>query len=329
MTPPTNHPSSRFGRSMTLSAVAAASLALVATAAHSAVMSKDAATPSATAPVVVLVPVTVVNTDKFANGCWARLYDSTDFKGDQLTVVGPAAMPDMTSHWDVNWAGTFDSVVTGPNAQLTVYDNENYKDKAKVFKSGQRVADLDEKMGFFESVKSVKVNCQPTVALAAITVATAAPNPANAASASANRRSGDAKTLAAMGAGKMQTDLGPEIQTQGDVKYVMGGVSNDGKAQTQALGDDMSLKLVFAVKETGAYLSNLDVAIADQSGNTVLELDSSNPLLFVELPAGTYDVTAVTQDGETIKRAVTVAGQGQTTERFLWSASKVVGATTR
>ncbi|MCD6680997.1 MAG: hypothetical protein LT102_10145 [Burkholderiaceae bacterium] len=121
--------------------------------------SQSSATTAAGVPVVVLMPVKIANTDQFAKGCWARLYDSTDFKGDQLTLVGPAEMPDMISHFGVDWAGTFDSVAVGPKATLTVYDAQNYQDEAQTFKPGQKVADLDEKMELFESVQSAKVSC--------------------------------------------------------------------------------------------------------------------------------------------------------------------------
>lgn len=119
---------------------------------------QSAPTAKAGAPVVVLVPVAIANTDQYANGCWARLYDSTDFKGNQLTLVGPVDMPDM-AQFGINWAGQFDSVAVGPKATLTAYDAQNYQDKAQTFKAGQKVSDLDEKMQMFESIQSVKVSC--------------------------------------------------------------------------------------------------------------------------------------------------------------------------
>ncbi|MGH6610845.1 MAG: beta/gamma crystallin domain-containing protein [Burkholderiaceae bacterium] len=145
-----------------LALVFALSLALAAplvAAANDKEKSKTAAAPPATAPVIVLVPVSIANTDQFGNGCWARLYDSTDFKGNQLSLVGPVDMPDMTGHFGIEWGGSFDSIAVGPKATLTVYDAQNYKDKAQTFKAGQKVPDLDEKMGLFESIQSVKMSC--------------------------------------------------------------------------------------------------------------------------------------------------------------------------
>lgn len=119
--------------------------------------SADAASPNA--PIIVLMPVAVVSKSNFSDGCWARLYDSTDFKGNQLTLVGPVDMPNMRTAFGTDWSGQFDSLQTGPKATLTVYDNENYKEKAASFKAGQKVKDLDEKMGAFEQVRSAKIAC--------------------------------------------------------------------------------------------------------------------------------------------------------------------------
>lgn len=111
------------------------------------------------APMIVLVPMVVASAPDFSNGCWARLYDSTNFRGNTLSLVGPVDMPDMRTAFGTDWSGQFDSVEVGPKARLTVYDNENYREKAATFKPGQKVADLDEKLGFFEDISSVKIAC--------------------------------------------------------------------------------------------------------------------------------------------------------------------------
>jgi hypothetical protein len=111
------------------------------------------------APIIVLVPLAVATTSTFADGCWVKLHDATDFKGNQLSLVGPVDMPNMRTAFGTDWSGQFDSVQVGPKATVTVYDNENYAQKAATFKPGAKVADLDEKMGTFEQIRSVKVAC--------------------------------------------------------------------------------------------------------------------------------------------------------------------------
>jgi hypothetical protein len=68
-------------------------------------------------------------------------------------------MPNMRTAFGTDWSGEFDSIQVGPKARLTVYDNENYAQKAATFKPGQKVADLDEKMGMFEQIRSAKIAC--------------------------------------------------------------------------------------------------------------------------------------------------------------------------
>jgi hypothetical protein len=109
----------------------------------------------------------------------------------------------------------------------------------------------------------------------------------------------------------------PQVRHEGDVAYVTGGIGEHNEAQTMELGRDMNLKLVFARAPSGSYVANAKVRIADLSGNEVLALESSNPLLFAQLPPGTYRVTA-TAEGRSIERTVQVPSSGQQTEFFHW-----------
>lgn len=109
-------------------------------------------------PVLVLFPQVLVVDEKLASGCWARLYEEEKFKGEFVTLVGPSEFASMDTGFG-NMARKWDSVIVGPKATLTAYDNENYAQRVATFKSGQRVPDLDEKLGFFENIRSAKVTC--------------------------------------------------------------------------------------------------------------------------------------------------------------------------
>lgn len=112
-------------------------------------------------PVLLIVPMMTATDQAMANGCWARLYDSTGYKGNMLTLSGPVDIPSMESgriagfEWDRN----FDSVHVGPGASLMVWQGNDYTEKSTTFRANQRVQDLDERMGFFEDIKSVKLSC--------------------------------------------------------------------------------------------------------------------------------------------------------------------------
>lgn len=113
--------------------------------------------------VMMVVPVKVASTNAtdtaMRNGCWARLYDKTDHKGDSFTLVGPIEMSNMLGPFGANWENV-SSIETGRNASVTLYDNIQFRDRVAKVKPGQKVKDLgDEKLGFFEQVRSMRIDC--------------------------------------------------------------------------------------------------------------------------------------------------------------------------
>lgn len=117
---------------------------------------------SGSSPVVMLfVPVAMEKQGDttLANGCWAKLYGDNNFGGDSLTLVGPVDMHDMTGPFGVEWGEKVSSIQAGPRATVTIYDNEEFKDRAATIKPKERIAEISKRMGTFEEVKSVRVNC--------------------------------------------------------------------------------------------------------------------------------------------------------------------------
>lgn len=109
------------------------------------------------AAVLVLLPAAQGNDQKLANGCWVRFYDDTGYKGAALTLAGPVDLPKMELG---NVWRDWDSAVVGPNATVTTYDNENFRERTAVLRQGQSVPNLREKqLGWFEEVKSARVSC--------------------------------------------------------------------------------------------------------------------------------------------------------------------------
>lgn len=115
------------------------------------------------APVMfmLMVPVAVETktNDALANGCWAKLYDGYNYAGDSFTIVGPSDMADMTGPFGVDWEDKISSIKTGPRATVTIYDNENFRDRAATVKPGQEVPQITEKMGLFEEFNSMRIKC--------------------------------------------------------------------------------------------------------------------------------------------------------------------------
>jgi hypothetical protein len=69
----------------TLAATLAASL-------FAPVMARPGHAPTA-APLTLVVPGDFPIDDNFGHGCWVRLYDGIDFKGNELILAGPLALP--------------------------------------------------------------------------------------------------------------------------------------------------------------------------------------------------------------------------------------------
>ena len=111
-------------------------------------------------PVLVMVPVQVSKEEMgMDKGCWVKLYDRKDFQGDSFTLVGPIDLPKMVGPFGFNWENKIRSLETGPKANLTIYDNENFRDQDKFIDPNKKIPDLSKKMGFFDNFRSMMLSC--------------------------------------------------------------------------------------------------------------------------------------------------------------------------
>jgi hypothetical protein len=108
------------------------------------------------------------------------------------------------------------------------------------------------------------------------------------------------------------------VQTTGGITYVSGGVGDDSIARLESLAKDFNLKLVFAL-QSGNYVSDVKVVIADAKGKTLLDAISAGPWLLAKLPAGNYQILA-TFEGKDVKRPVTIGTAKLQTVDFRWAA---------
>lgn len=69
------------------------------------------------------------NTSVYAknDGCWAYLYDDTQFKGKSIRLKGPIQLANLLHVQGANWDKKIESLVVGPKATLIVFENKNYK----------------------------------------------------------------------------------------------------------------------------------------------------------------------------------------------------------
>lgn len=80
-----------------------------------------------------------------------------------------------------------------------------------------------------------------------------------------------------------------------DIAFMTGGVGYDDVIRMRRHAGNFSLNLQFSEGTAGQYASDINVKIYDENSNLVFKIKKSQPLLYVNLPAGTYTVVAVNQ----------------------------------
>src|SRR3954469_17909160 len=79
-------------------------------------------------------------------------------------------------------------------------------------------------------------------------------------------------------------------KTENNISYISGGVGKDEQELADAVGRyGYNVQLVFA-EQTGNYLADIRVRIADAKGGVVLDTVSDGPMFLAKLPPGLYQV---------------------------------------
>lgn len=97
--------------------------------------------------------------------------------------------------------------------------------------------------------------------------------------------------------------------------YITGGVGLEERARFKGREKEYNLKIASTLFE-GNYVSDVEIAVKDSSGKSVLALTTQGPLVLAKLPRGSYTVQA-SYDGKTQTRRVSL-GAGLQTIIFRW-----------
>ncbi|MGQ0694859.1 MAG: hypothetical protein ACT4OL_04705 [Nitrospiraceae bacterium] len=115
------------------------------------------------------------------------------------------------------------------------------------------------------------------------------------------------------------------LHHQGDLRYFSAGV---GLEERMAEYPPFSLKVVFTAGGK-SYLSGVSVTIQPTTGGTVLTIPNDQvegPWLFVDLPAGVYDVSAIHHDSKQGLKGVKVEAGKQRVIYLRWAEDRgIVG----
>ncbi len=109
----------------------------------------------------------------------------------------------------------------------------------------------------------------------------------------------------------------PDVQQQGEVSYVSGGVGLDESHAFQQAAHQWPLSLRFT-GAGGEYLSGVHVSITGHGGEA-LKADTRGPYMLVKLAPGSYRVKA-DYNGKVQTRSVSVPAKGGAKAAFTWAA---------
>ncbi len=105
------------------------------------------------------------------------------------------------------------------------------------------------------------------------------------------------------------------VYSKESIEYFSAGL---GKEERSLTYPPFALKLIFVQGER-AYLAGVTVNILKEDGTPLLMIpggDVDGPWLFLNIPTGRYMIRGTDSSGTTIKKAITVASDGQTVIHF-------------
>lgn len=112
-------------------------------------------------PAIILAPTEIRTEATLAAGCWVKLFPQVDYKGDDsLTVAGPVDLPSLhTPRGGVEWKEKTESLIVGPRASVSIYENANYSHQTAVLKPCTQEPRLRGNLRFTQSIDSLRIRC--------------------------------------------------------------------------------------------------------------------------------------------------------------------------
>ncbi|WP_434628060.1 carboxypeptidase regulatory-like domain-containing protein [Pseudomonas sp. Z6-14] len=117
-------------------------------------------------------------------------------------------------------------------------------------------------------------------------------------------------------------NAGVQVQPmqQNGISYLSGGIGEDeARAIEQAQG--YNLNMTFAIGPEGKYVPDVEVTVQSSTGQTLLTLSDAGPLVYVQLPPGSYSVIA-TRNGEERRDTAKVGSGAARKLVFHWNSSE-------
>ena len=115
----------------------------------------------------------------------------------------------------------------------------------------------------------------------------------------------------------------PKTQKQGDITYITGGVGEDESKAIRGDAKNWPLIIDFSqhLQNHDAWISQVYLRILDIKGNGIFEVTTDGPFLLVNLPSGSYVLTA-TYEGITKTQKIQIVDGKAHRASLNWSLPK-------
>ncbi|WHZ16423.1 MAG: hypothetical protein OJF52_003272 [Nitrospira sp.] len=125
---------------------------------------------------------------------------------------------------------------------------------------------------------------------------------------------------------EIPTDIGPQRETiplyhSGKIRYFSAGI---GQVEREAIYPPFSLKLVFTAGGK-PFVTGVALSLRNAKGTTLLTVPGdqvAGPWLFVDLPEGTYEVTATLGGQQQQVKGITIKRGRVTTQHVRWAEDR-------
>jgi hypothetical protein len=95
------------------------------------------------------------------------------------------------------------------------------------------------------------------------------------------------------------------LNTKSGLSYMTGGIGEEDATIMRANAKKYTLNLLFSEGTSGRWVTDVNVNIYNEQSETVFRIIGSKPMLYVNLPAGTYTILA-NNAGQKLRHKFTV-----------------------
>jgi hypothetical protein len=107
---------------------------------------------------------------------------------------------------------------------------------------------------------------------------------------------------------QVQAKDGVIYKTESGINFINGGISEEQATEIRRSAKNFSLQILFTGGAVGGWLTDVSMMILDGNSQTVFWKKISGPMLYIDLPAGDYQVIG-RYNGERQSKRLTLTGE--------------------